>query len=116
MAFPGTYNFSYYRGDTFRFNIFPKLAQADFDLTNYTADFTIADTRGTGATQYTASATVDSTGEDKVVCEITPTVGRNIAPGTNWVYDVQITNSSSGAIFTILTGNITATDDVTGAS
>lgn len=115
MAFPGTYNFSYYRGDTFRFNIFPKQGNTPFDLTDYTADFTIADSRGSGATQYTATTTVDST-QDLVVCEITPATGRNLAPGTNWVYDVQITNSNSGTIFTILTGNITPTDDITGAS
>jgi len=38
MAFPGTFNFSYYRGDTNQFVIRPKNASGSaFDLTGYTA-------------------------------------------------------------------------------
>ena len=47
MAFPGTYNFNYYRGDTFQFIVRPKDANGDqFDLDGYTAGFTIASSRG----------------------------------------------------------------------
>jgi len=36
MAFPGTYNISYYKGDTYEFRIYPKTADGDvFDLTPY---------------------------------------------------------------------------------
>ena len=43
MAFPGTYNFSYYKGDTSEFVIRPKNSDgSSFDLTGYTADFFIA--------------------------------------------------------------------------
>lgn len=36
MAFPGTYNISYYKGDTYEFRIYPKTANGDiFDLTPY---------------------------------------------------------------------------------
>lgn len=115
MAFPGTYNFKYYRGDTFIFTIFPKTANTGqaFDLTGYTATFKIANKRGTGATQYTGTATVDTVA-DTVTCTISPTVGRNLAQGT-YVYDVQIENSGSTVIYTLLTGSITSTDDITGA-
>ena len=50
---------------------------------------------------------------DTVTCTILPGVGRDLAPGT-YVYDVQITTGAS-VIFTILTGSITVTDDITGA-
>jgi hypothetical protein len=113
MAFPGTYNFSYYRGDTNQFVIRPKNANgAAFDLTGYTAIFTIANRRGSTGTQYEAQAVVDTV-NDLVTCTILPGVGRQLAAGT-FVYDVQITTGAAN-IVTILTGSITVTDDITGA-
>lgn len=113
MAFPSTYNFSYYRGDTGQFVIRPKNSNdsSAFNLTGYTALFTIANQRGAGATQVEAVATVD-TATNIVTCTITPSVGRSLSAG-NYVYDVQIDNTSQ--IFTLLTGSITVTDDITGA-
>lgn len=116
MAFPGTYNFNYYRGDTYQFIIRPKGANgAAFSLDAYAgnADFTIANVRGSSGSQISATATVD-TAQDIVTCTITPTQGRLLVAGTTYVYDVQIDNGA-GVIYTLLTGNITVTDDVTGA-
>ena len=113
MAFPGSYNFSYYRGDTNQFVIRPKNASgASFDLTGYSAQFFIANRRGSTGTQYEAQAVVD-TANDLVTCTVLPGVGRSLAAGT-YVYDVQITTGSSN-IVTLLTGSITVTDDITGA-
>ena len=113
MAFPGTYNFSYYRGDTNQFVIRPKNANGtSFDLTGYAAEFIIANRRGSTGTQYEAQAVVDTT-NDLVTCTILPGVGRSLAAGT-FVYDVQITTGAAN-IITILTGSITVTDDITGA-
>lgn len=113
MAFPGTYNFNYYRGDTFEFIIRPKDASGNvFSLTGYEAEFTIADKRGPGATQYTGQAIVNTV-DNIVTCTIDPTTGRSLSSGQTWVYDVEITDSSS--TFTLLNGNITTTEDVTGA-
>jgi hypothetical protein len=113
MAFPGSYNFNYYRGDTAEFVIRPKTANGSaFDLTGYTAEFFIATTRGSTGTQYEAQAVVSGV-SDTVTCKILPGVGRDLIPGT-YVYDVQITTGAS-VIFTILTGSITVTDDITGA-
>ncbi len=117
MAFPSTYNFNYYRGDTAQFVARPKNANdgSSFNLTNYNAIFTIANQRGTGATQYSDAegivAVVDEA-TNVVTCTITPAGGRELAPGT-YVYDVQIDNESQ--VFTLLTGSITVTDDITGA-
>ena len=113
MAFPGSYNFNYYRGDTAEFVIRPKTANGSaFDLTGYTAEFFIATARGSTGTQYEAQAVVSGVA-DTVTCTILPGVGRDLTPGT-YVYDVQITTGAS-VIFTILTGSITVTDDITGA-
>jgi hypothetical protein len=117
MAFPGTYNFSYYRGDTYQFIIRPKNANGTtFVLDAYTAVFTIANRRGSGAVQVIATATVD-TANDIVTCTITPEQGRQLFAGTSYVYDVQITNvtPTPDVVFTLLTGSITVTDDVSGA-
>jgi hypothetical protein len=112
MAFPGTYNFSYYRGDTFQFVVRPKTAGGSaFDLAGYTAAFTIATTRGATGVQTACTAVVNAT-TDIVTCTITPAVGRTLSAGT-YVYDVQITNGTQ--IFTLLTGSITVTNDITGA-
>jgi hypothetical protein len=116
MAFPGTYNFSYYRGDTYEFVIRPKNANGTtFALDAYAgnADFTISNRRGSTGTQVSATATVD-TANDIVTCTITGATGRGLVGGTTYVYDVQIDNGA-GVIFTLLTGSITVTDDITGA-
>lgn len=113
MAFPSTYNFTYYRGDTGQFVIRPKNSNdsSAFNLTGYTALFTIANQRGSAGVQVEAVATVD-TATNIVTCTITPSVGRSLSAG-NYVYDVQIDNTSQ--VFTLLTGSITVTDDITGA-
>jgi hypothetical protein len=116
MAFPGTYNFNYYRGDTASFVVRPKTSNGSpFDLTNYEASFTIANRRGSTGSQSVATASVN-TSTDIITCTIIPEVGRNLAAGT-YVYDVQITDTVSNpdVIFTVLTGSITVTDDITGA-
>jgi hypothetical protein len=111
MAFPGTYNFNYYRGDTFSLIVRPKDASGDpFDLTGYTASFVIASGRGATASPfYVATATVNTV-DDIVTATISAATGNNLLPTTSWVYDIQITDGTS--IYTLLTGTITVTDDV----
>jgi hypothetical protein len=114
MSFPGSYSFSYYRGDTYGFIARPKdSAGASFDLTGYTATFTIASARGPAPAESYAGTAVVNDVDNIVTCTITPTIGRDLDPALSWVYDLQITNGSE--IFTILTGNISSTDDITGA-
>jgi hypothetical protein len=112
MAFPGTYNFNYYRGDTGQFVIRPKNANgSNFNLTDFSGLFTIANRRGSSGTQYEAVATVDELAST-VTCTITPAVGRTLVAGS-YVYDIQVDDSNQ--VYTLLTGTITVTDDVTGA-
>ena len=117
MAFPGTYNFNYYRGDTAEFVIQPKNSNGEaFDLTGYSASFIIANTRGPSPTfTRTANAVVNDV-TNIITCTITPSIGRDLAAGT-YVYDVQITDVTPNpdVIFTLLTGTITSTNDVVGA-
>ena len=116
MAFPGTYNFDYYRGDTHEMVVSPKNSDgSNFDLTDYAAQYTIANVRGSTGTQYPQTTSVNTT-LDTITCTIVAEDGRDLVPGT-YVYDVQITNTTANpdVIFTVLTGTITVTDDITGA-
>jgi hypothetical protein len=118
MAFPGTYNFNYYRGDTFEFVISPKSANGtSFPLSDYTgsgaaANFKIANVRGASGVQKTASAVIDDV-LNTVTCTISPTVGRTLTAGS-YVYDIEII-STAGIIHTLVTGTIAVTDDISGA-
>jgi hypothetical protein len=115
MAFPGTYNFSYYKGDTSQFVIRPKNSDgSSFDLTGYTANFFIASARGNNPSFRVEAQAVATGVNDTVTCTILPGVGGTLNAGT-YVYDVQITSGPS-TIFTLVTGNITVTEQVTGAS
>jgi hypothetical protein len=117
MAFPGTYNFNYYRGDTYQFVIRPKNANGStMSLDDFYGNevFTIANRRGSAASQIEATAAID-TETDIVTCTIEPSQGRQLIAGTSYVYDVQIDNGA-GVVYTLLTGTITVTDDISGAS
>lgn len=120
MAFPGELNINYYKGDTYEFNVYPKKTDGTiFYLTNYgQASFKIATVRGSAgvAGQITALAEIS---DDKtyIKCTIRPADGRQLIGGTQYVYDVQITNPtpSPAVIYTLLTGTISVTEDITGA-
>jgi hypothetical protein len=118
MAFPGTYNINYYKGDTYEFRIYPKDAAGEpFDLTDFdgSESFTIANVRGSEATTtiYAFADIVD----DYVLCAIRPGDSLNLVAGTTYYYDVSIdkTGDEYDSVFTLLTGTITVTDHVSGA-
>lgn len=127
MAFPGTYNFSYYKGDTFSFVIYPKTSTGtSFDLTTYDAanggngaSFTIASARGSaGVASQLSGTAVISLDDNSITCTLTPDVGAQLDANLSYVYDVQIDkgSGSTATVFTLLTGSITVTDQVTGAA
>ena len=125
MAFPGTYNFDYYRGDTFVFTITPKTSDgATFSLDSYAsagAIFTIASSRGNSPTSTINSvddsaslSAVINTSTDIITCTIKPDARTVLVGGSTYYYDIEIFNGTS-LRYTLLTGAITVTDDVTGA-
>ena len=129
MAFPGTYNFDYYRGDTFQFVITPKTsAGATFSLDSYKSEisptrdatFTISTSRGDNPTTKISNfadsdklAAIINTTTDTISCVIKPEAREDLVGGTTYYYDVEIYNGGS-LRYTLLTGEITVTDDVTG--
>jgi hypothetical protein len=117
MAFPGTYNFSYYKGDTLEFKVYPKKTDGStFDLTDYSVKFSFSTSRGSSGVSslHEAFATI-STGKDFITAVIRPEDSSYLTAGTTYVYDIQITKNSTPYPFihTVLTGTISVTDEVT---
>lgn len=124
MAFPGTYNISYYKGDTLEFRIFPKDSSgAAFDLTGYFPLFVISTARGAAgeANQISSADEYDDVpyveineDGDYILCAITPEAGERLNAGTQYVYDIQVSKMAApyDIVNTLLTGTITVTDQV----
>lgn len=120
MAFPGTYNINYYKGDTFEFRVYPKdAAGGTFPLSQFVSPngvtkFTIATTRGatSGIIEGYAEISRDQT---HILCAITPANGATMTAGTDYVYDIEISRSSADYdyTYTLLTGSIAVTEQVT---
>ncbi len=123
MAFPGTYNINYYKGDTFEFRVYPKNSNGEpFMLTgleNEDVTFSFSTSRGPSgvANNHECFAQI-STDKTYVLCAIRPADSNYVEAGTTYVYDVQVTFTSApyNKVYTLLTGTITVTDQVTGAS
>jgi len=120
MAFPGELNINYYKGDTHEFKVYPQKTDGSiFYLTDYgNATFTIAETRGAAGValgQINASASI-SNDSTYITCAITPENGKLMDAAKTYVYDIQVYSQGPNTydkVFTLLTGNISVTDDVT---
>lgn len=141
MAFPGTYNISYYKGDTLEFKIYPKRADGStFSLQPYVysydddsnpvtpnvldydarVTFTISSKRDFDPDTdfFVKCYAIISQTFDYVLCAIRPGDGALLTSGTPYVYDVQIRNPGGGEggydlVHTLLTGTVTVTGQVT---
>jgi len=143
MAFPATYDFNYYKGDTFEFRIYPKKNDGTvFELSGFnipssfantpdyytdssapydSAQFTISTVRGSVGTPIKCFSRISDDGTF-VQCAIRPTEGITLLAGTEYVYDVEVRKPAGSPgtgqyeiVHTLLTGTITITDQVTGA-
>lgn len=117
MAFPGTYNINYYKGDTYEFRIYPKTANGDvFDLTDYIGGgsydddndpetpnvpydnvmFIFAESRGSeNWHKCLAWISSDKTHVNCVIRGGADGDSQYLTPGTTYVYDVQVTKPSN---------------------
>ena len=115
MSFPATYNIRYYKGDLYQFVIRPKTSAGEIypiDDTTYFAYFRIS-TQRNGTAENTILANT-SIGDNSVTCELRPSVGNSLTPGVTYFYDVSIQDKAdSNIIYTLLTGSITITGDIT---
>lgn len=113
MAFPATYNISYYRGDTYTFILNPKNSDGSvFDLNNYSGAFQVKTARGpANPVIISGNVAIDTPIAGSLTCTIDAEDGEDLTPGI-YVYDIQITKTD-GTVYTLVTGTLTVTDDVT---
>lgn len=113
MAFPGELNITYYKGDTYEFQVTPKKNDnTSFNLAGYSVKLSISATRG-NPSPIEGWSEIDS--ETNVInCAITPGNGALMTAGESYEYDVEIKKTSSpyNLVYTILTGSISVTDQV----
>ena len=112
MAFPATYNIAYYRGDTYDFVINPKNANGGtFNLSNYSGLFTISTLRGDAESIVGYGDAVVTASAGTVTCEIPSALG-SILSGASYVYDIEVNNTTASTTYTLLTGTISVTQDI----
>lgn len=113
MAFPGTYNISYYRGDTLEFRVYPKNSSGGvFSLDGYSVVFNIAGSRGATSTIECFAQISDD--NDYVLAAIRQADGSQLEAGTTYVYDIEIRKPGVpyASVHTLLTGSISVTEQV----
>ncbi len=118
MSYPGSYNFQYYKGDTLEFKVYPKdISNNEFDITDYTPQFTISTARGSSGVANKVTCVATKVTGNGILCVITPTNGASLTAGTTYVYDVEISKPGVDYdyVYTLLTGTLTVTDQITGA-
>ena len=115
MSFPANFNIQYYKGDLYQFVIRPKTSAGEIypiDDATYYAYFRISTERN-GASVDTVEANTAIT-DNAVTCELRPSTGNSLTPGTTYYYDVSIEDQSDpNILFTLLTGTISVTGDIT---
>jgi len=102
MAFPGTYNFSYYRGDTYEFIIYPKNSLGgSYDLeAGHTAEFNIATARGGAVVATVAWASGGASGATTFTIASANSaieIGQQVT-GTNIPANTRVTNISGTTV------------------
>lgn len=111
---PATYNFSYYKGDTFEItvNLYDANGQKlDVDAWNG-ATFGIAPNRGDYSSVIPMNASLNKTAST-VTCSITAGAGANLSGAYH--YDVTLYKVAGSLVseeYTVMTGTITVLEDV----
>lgn len=116
MAFPATYNISYYRGDTYEFVVNPKNSDGtNFDLSGYSSSsalFTVS-LRSSGTDTFVFNGDIEVNSDSSYIrCGIPSSSGSALIEGSSYYYDVQI--NSDAATYTLLNGKITVKNNISG--
>lgn len=117
MSFPGTFNIRYYKGDLYEFTIRPKQSTGEpfpISSTTHNAYFYISPQRGGPLNQtIVASATIVG---GNIVATVFPSVGNTLTANVPYFYDISVQGKSpnTNQVYTLVTGNLTVTLDITG--
>jgi len=115
MSFPANFNIRYYKGDLYQFVIRPKTSAGDpFPIADSTheAYFYASTTRG-GQSANTITLNASIVGGN-VIATIQPSDVSSFNQGNNYFYDVSVQKiSDPDEVYTLLTGSLTITPDIT---
>lgn len=121
MAFPGKYDISYYKGDTFEFRIYPKDSSGNafqfdtFTQFRFTMSNVLGDTAPVGVTKVEIDGFARNYNNQYILCAITPDNGAEMVAGQTYYYDVEIGRIASpyDQIYTLLHGTVSVSEQVT---
>jgi hypothetical protein len=124
LSFPGTFNIRYYKGDLYQFTIRPKQSTGEpFPISSEThnAFFYISTQRGVSTAQLSNTPTIVAQATivgGNVLATIPPSVGNTLTANVPYFYDVSIQGkgSNSNQVYTLVTGTLSVTFDITGPS
>jgi hypothetical protein len=111
---------NYLVGDTVSVSGVDATFNGNYTITSKTSNtFSYAKTASNVAsTAVSPAGTVVSltvTATNAITCTITPVVGNLLAGGASYFYDISISRDSGATIYTLMTGTISVTDDITAA-
>jgi len=115
MSFPANFAIRYYQGDLYQFVVRPKTSAGDpfpISSSTHTPFFYISTSRnGPAANTIEAAASIDG---GNITATIFPSTGNQLNPNTTYFYDVSvIRNTNPNEVFTLLTGTVSITGDIT---
>ena len=61
-----------------------------------------------------SALSLTTTSTNAITCTINPNIGDLLTGGTPYVYDISISRDNGATIYTLMTGTISVTDDITG--
>jgi len=110
MPYPYTYDIDYYIGDTYQFILYPKNSDGTtFDLTGFTAKWTIATERGNATSNVLTLTPNISLNPSRIDCFLNSTNGL-LLDSLIYIYDVEISNNADS--YTLVTGKITTQNHI----
>lgn len=112
MTMPAYNSFELYKGDTLRFSLTLQTSGSAFSIPDGTVFSGAVKKKGTSSVTAQFDTSILSASAGKVLFTLNTTNSSLLDSSKNWVYDVQMVNSSS-VVTTLMTGNIFVTDQVT---
>lgn len=111
MSSPAYSSFNLWKGDTLRFSMSLKNSGSAYSIPEGT-EFKAAIKEKDSTTTYSMNTEIISASAGSILITLPSTTSSLLSARKNWVYDVQMTDSSS-VVTTLLYGNVFVTDEVT---
>jgi hypothetical protein len=112
MTMPAYNSFQLYKGDTLRFSLTIQTSGSAFNIPSGTEFSGAVKQKGETEILTSFDSEIVSASTGKVLFTLSSDNSSLLAANRNWVYDVQMKNSSS-VVTTLMAGNIFVTDEVT---